>query len=360
MRVPIYAKDLLPRAAFKKLARFITTKWPGQAPIQQASAYQVLSRGLGYLDYYQVRVASLACPPEMPTPSEADVRAGIAAEITSALEQRNDISVPRTVVDRFVDTLPVTALSVFKQSGLPSIPKISAKHFKLDLADNHTCPVGDERPVAHVPNYTCPSPVLAQVPTISIKRSRLPRKPAKSVPQSYIDAINKVVESSGNLRHQSLLALLETGVRWHEIAGAKVLRIHNFDTSPPFSLEIKKSTMPLPVPDVAVVRRYIASEGLTPGDYLFPSQTDRTQPMRESELLNTWRSWEASAGLPSENLTPANIRVAFTHRHLLSAIDLSEMKVIPTARGYDAEAMSEHYTVEFDAKGVHFIRKDNA
>ncbi|HEJ2210960.1 TPA: tyrosine-type recombinase/integrase [Pseudomonas aeruginosa] len=358
MRVPIYPNDLQPRGSFKRLAGFLKKKWPGHHPIQQALANEILSKGLGYLSYFQVRNTSLTCHPKAPRPSEADARAHIAAEISSALNQSNDTSVPRSTVDRFVDALPLNALSAYKKAGSPTIPKFSTEHFKVDLAGNQICPVSDERPAAHVSNYTCPAPVQVPVPTISFKRSRLPRKPAKSVPQSYIDAISKVVESSGNLRHQSLLALLETGVRWHEIAGAKVLRIHNLDTSPPFSLDVKKSRMPLPVPDVAVVRRYIASEGLTPGDYLFPSQNDRTQPMRESELFNTWRSWEASAGLPSENLTPTHIRIAFTHRNLQSAMDLAEKKVIATKLGHDSKAMSAHYTV--DPKGVHVIRKDNS
>lgn len=360
MRFPIYPQDLQPQAAFKKLARSLKNRWLGQSPIQQTLANEILSKGLGYLGYYEVRSSSLTCPPEMPTPSESDVCASIAAEIFLFLKQSNDNSVQRIALERFVESLPLKALTAFKRAGVHETPVVAANQSKLDLTSGHTCFVNDICPATPIPKYLCPAPVPDPVLTKWTKRSRLPTKPVNPTPQSDLDAIKKAVESSGNLRHQSLLALFEAGIRWNEIAGAKVLQDLHFDTSPPISLVINKSKMPLPVPDVAVVRRYIASEGLMPGDYLFPSKNERTQPMRESELLNTWRSWKSAAGLPSGNLTPTNIRMAFTHPNPRSAIDLSEMKVIPTELGYDTEAMSEHYTVEFDAKGVHFIRKDNA
>ena len=192
MRVPIYPNDLQPRGSFKRLAEVLKKKWPGHLPIQQVLVNEILSKGLGYLSCYQVRSTSLTCHPKTPPPPEAEVRARIAAEISSVLNQSNDTSVPRTAMDRFVDTLPLNALSVYKKAGSP------IKHFKLDLTSDHTGPVNDECPATQIPNYTCPAPVQVPVPvpTISFNRTRLLRKPAKSVHQSYINAIKKVVESS--------------------------------------------------------------------------------------------------------------------------------------------------------------------
>ncbi len=48
MRVPVYPEDLLPQAAFKRLAKLIQKRWPGQSPVQLSFARETLSKGLGY------------------------------------------------------------------------------------------------------------------------------------------------------------------------------------------------------------------------------------------------------------------------------------------------------------------------
>ena len=51
MRVPVYPEDLLPQAAFKRLAKIIQKRWPGQSPVQLSFARETLSKGLGYANW---------------------------------------------------------------------------------------------------------------------------------------------------------------------------------------------------------------------------------------------------------------------------------------------------------------------
>lgn len=358
MRVPIHASDLQHGGAFKKLARYFKTKWPGQSPIQLMPAYEVLSRGLGYPDYLEVRTASLACPAEMPIPSHADVSAGIAAEISSFLKQTNDKSVSPMALERYVDALPVRALTAFKERRSKALPVLTSQHLKLDLSRDHTCPVNNTYPATETPSYSCPAPAL----DVQIQRKK-PRivltKPPKLIAQSALNAIKNVVENSDDLRHKCILALFETGLRGNVIAGAKVLGQLDSGTGPALSFEVKKSKLLLPVQGEGIVQKYIASENLAAGDYLLPSKNDRDQSIPTSELLKICRSWEAAAGLPSGDITPTSLRWAFIYRNAYGAIDHLGKRFTSNKIGHDTFVMPKHYAAEFDAKEVNFVRQNN-
>ncbi|WP_017901507.1 hypothetical protein [Pseudomonas asplenii] len=114
MRVPIFSQDLLPQGAFRKLSKSIQNRWPGRSPIQLSFASEILSKALGYADYHALRNAPVKCSLDTVAPAEADVRAGIAAAISQALALANDSSVPSSMLERYVETLPLKALSAFK------------------------------------------------------------------------------------------------------------------------------------------------------------------------------------------------------------------------------------------------------
>ncbi|WJN48605.1 hypothetical protein [Pseudomonas asiatica] len=359
MRVPIYASDLQHGGAFKKLARYFKTKWPGQSPIQLMPAYEVLSRGLGYLDYLEVRTASSACHAEMPIPSQADVSAGIAAEVSSFLKQSNDTSVSPMALERYVDALPVRALTALKERGSKALPVLATQHLKLDLSRDLTCPVNDEHPASEAPIYSCPAPVLDHEPTQRKKPRIVLTNPPGPIAQSALDAIKNVVENSDDLRHKCILALFETGLRGHVIAGAKVLGGHDFGTRPALSFEANKTKLTLPVQAEGIVQKYIASQNLAAGDYLFPLKNDRDQSIPTSELLKICRSWEAAAGLPSGHITPTSLRWTFVLRNAHGATDRFREAIYPDNTAHDCMAMSKHYVVDLDAKEVDFALKSN-
>ncbi|MBJ9976928.1 hypothetical protein IAE35_10645 [Pseudomonas sp. S75] len=114
MRVPIFSQDLLPQGAFRKLSKSIQNRWPGRSPIKLSLASEILSKALGYADYHALKNAPTDRSLDTGTPAETDVRAGIAAAISQALALANDSSVPSNVLERYVETLPLKALTAFK------------------------------------------------------------------------------------------------------------------------------------------------------------------------------------------------------------------------------------------------------
>ncbi|WJN48608.1 hypothetical protein [Pseudomonas asiatica] len=125
MHVPIYPEDLLPQGAFRKLSKSIQNRWPGRSPIKLSLASEILSRALGYADYHALRNAPIECPPDVETPIETTVRQRISAAIQMALTLANDDSVQSEVLGRYVETLPLNALRVFKAAptqGAPTNP----------------------------------------------------------------------------------------------------------------------------------------------------------------------------------------------------------------------------------------------
>ncbi|WP_448632277.1 MULTISPECIES: hypothetical protein [Pseudomonas fluorescens group] len=92
MRVPVYPEDLLPQAAFKKLAKIIQKRWPGQSSVQLSFARETLSKGLGYANYHDLMKESVIWPRDAETPALSTTHSQLAAEIFSVLALANDTS----------------------------------------------------------------------------------------------------------------------------------------------------------------------------------------------------------------------------------------------------------------------------
>ncbi|EXF94166.1 hypothetical protein HK44_010500 [Pseudomonas fluorescens HK44] len=307
MRVPVYPEDLLPQAAFKKIAKSIQKRWPGNSPVQLTLAHETLSKGLGYANYHDLIKESVICPWGAETPALSAVHAQITAAISSVLALANDTSVPRSVLEPFVETLPLKALSTFK--GAASRGVEVTKSPMPDFNQTEICFVNTTAPKSEVPSYTRP-PIMH-------KRSRLHASPLGLEVFIHSDAIKQIVENSGNLRDRSLFTLLETGLRRDVILGAKVSQVVSLDTYMPsskeMSIEITKTKPPQPLGNTAVIEKYISAENLSADDYLFPGN-DRTQPMSTAQLLRIYRSWERQAQLPRSTLTPHALRLATVAR----------------------------------------------
>ncbi|WP_236066632.1 hypothetical protein [Pseudomonas alliivorans] len=139
MRVPVYPEDLLPRAAFKKLAKSIQKRWPGNSPVQLTLAQKTLSKGLGYANYHDLTKKSVICPRDAETPTLRAVHAQVAAAISSLLDLVNDTSVPRNVLDAFVDTLPLKSL---RCSGLMKPDTHLGENARqIEVSDDQTTPL---------------------------------------------------------------------------------------------------------------------------------------------------------------------------------------------------------------------------
>lgn len=352
MRVPVYPEDLLPQAAFKKLARSIQKRWPGNSPVQLALARETLSKGLGYANYHDLSKESVICPWDAETPALSAVHTQIAAAISSVLALANDTSVPRSLLDPFVEALPLKALSTFKGAASRGVGVEVTKSPMPDFNQTEICPVNTTAPKSEVPSYTCP-PIMH-------KRSRLHASPLGLDVFIHSDAIKQMVENSGSLRDRSLFALLETGLRGDAILGAKVSQVVSLDTYMPsskeMSIELTKAKPPLPLGYTAVIEKYISAENLSADDYLFPGN-DRTQPMSTAQLLRIYRSWERQAQLPRSTLTPHSLRLATVARLATSTpTPHPGIEQIADQLGHSSISMAEQY-VSLSATGVDKILK---
>lgn len=336
MRVPVYPEDLLPQAAFKRLAKLIQKRWPGQSPVQLSFARETLSKGLGYANYHDLMKESVIWPRDAETPALSTTHTQLAAEFFSVLALADDTSVPRSVLDPFVETLPLNALSTFK--GAASRGVEVTKSPMPDFNQTEICPVNTTSPESEVPCFTCPP--------ITHKPSRLRAIALGLDVFTHSDAIKRIVENSGSLRDRSLFALLETGLRGHVILGAKVSQVVSLETQMPsskeISIEVTKAKPPLLLANTAVIEKYIREENLSTDDYLFPSD-DGKQPMSTSQLLRIFQSWEREAQLPRSTLTPSTLRRAAMAQLAASTPPQQPGKRIADQLGHSFSSMTEHY-----------------
>lgn len=326
MRVPVYPEDLLPRAAFKKLAKSIQKRWPGNSPVQLTPAQKTLSKGLGYANYHDLTKESVICPRDAERPTLRAVHAQVAAAISSLLDLANDTSVPRNVLDAFVDTLPLKSLRTFKGAasrGVEVEVEVEVEVTKSRMPDFNQaelCHVNTTPSKSEAPSYTHP-PITYTRPPITHKRSRRHASPLGLDVFTHIDAIKQIVENSGSLRDRSLFALLEKGLRMGAILDAKVSQVVSLDayrfSSKEMPIEITKAKPPQPLAYTAVIENYISAKNLSADDYLFPGD-DPTHPMLKTQVLQIFRSWERQAQLPSSTLTPSTLRLVAVARLVAS------------------------------------------
>lgn len=241
MRVPVYPEDLLPRAAFKKLAKSIQKRWPGNSPVQLTLAQKTLCKGLGYANYHDLTKESAICPRDAETPTLCAVHAQVAAAISSVLDLANDTSVPRNMLDVFVDTLPLKSLRTFKGAASRGVEVEVTKSPMPNFNQAEFCHVNTTPSKSEAPSYTRPH--------ITHERSKLPASPLGLDVFTHIDAIKQIVENSGSLRDRSLFALVEKGLGMGAILDTKASQVVSLDTyrfsSKEMPIEITKAKPPL-------------------------------------------------------------------------------------------------------------------
>lgn len=336
MRVPIHPDDFLPQAAFKKLARSIQKRWPGQSAIQLSVARETLSRGLGYANYSEARLISQTSPFEASTSSETAARAGIATALASALRSANDQSVTHSALEIFVETLPVNALTAFKMKASGTEPLVIFKPVQLDPTLGRVCPV----------NHTLPATTIP-APADLVTRREMPkpfRRPENLVNQNEVEALRQAVERSGSLRDQSLFSLLESGLRADATLSTQVPHFSSLESST-HHVEIPSRKSRPVVARADTIGKYIDSAGLAPGDYLFPSKNDSETPMSPHELLQVFRSWEKDAQLASPQHSTRSLRNAALLKHVINGSEPSLPEQVATQMGHLSQYTTEHYTI---------------
>lgn len=247
----------------------------------------------------------MICPRDAETPTLRAVHAQVAAAISSLLDLANDTSVPRNVLDAFVDTLLLKSLRTFNGAASRGVEvEVEVTKSRMpDFNQAELCHVNTTPSKPEAPYYTRPP--------ITHKRLRLHASPLGLDVFTHIDAIKQIVENSGSLRDRSLFALLEKGLRMCAILDAKVSQVVSLDTyrfsSKEMPIEITKAKPPQPLAYTAVIENYISAENLSADDYLFPGN-DPTHPMSKTQVLQICRSWERQAQLPRSTLTQSTLR----------------------------------------------------
>jgi len=336
MRVPIYPDDLLPQAAFKRLAKNIQKRWLGQSAITLSLARETLSVGLGYVDYRQVRHLSLTCSQNAQTPSEADVYVSIASALSTVLESAADSSVQPSALESFVKTLPLKALSTFKMVKGEEDQSLDPRAEKVAVTQDQPRSV----------NFRVPErvPSTSVAATIRVKKTKNLESPLRSMSQDEINGMRRVVEGSANLRDQCIFAMLESGIRGHNFLGAKVSEVTDLAVGSPSPAAAMKSGLPLVGNNAEVFKRYVSSRNLSPDDYLFPSNLDPKHPMSSRELLMIFRSWEKKAQLPPVRRTPHSLRKSFVRQLIADASSQPPASdLIKSQMGHTSTWMTDHY-----------------
>ncbi|WP_158177975.1 hypothetical protein [Pseudomonas viridiflava] len=248
---------------------------------------------LRYNDYHDVITESKLWTTEAPAPATAHVTATLAQVITSALRQDGGGTLDQSKIQRLVESLPLTKLSIL---GHP-------------LSDAHEAQEGQEAEVA----ATLPRNTSA-IPPIDMEHWR---------------SIEEVVQESGNLQDMALLACMRSGMRAHEYLrlSARDLKWSGAGVdSTPF-LEFKPTklhqhgdyraasmTHPILAISALAIRKYVQSAKLSANDLLFPSAKDSERPMTTHYLGLRCRSWEIRAKLKSGTFTPHAARRSVTDK----------------------------------------------
>lgn len=280
MRVPIYAADLSDKRGFKRIAKKLQRNWPSVTPLSLACAQAILSRGLGYRDFHDLQQSAEEgdLHTTLATPNEA--RDGISTSIFAFCQSNKVTSIDETDLDRLVKLLPLQELLAFqifapaktKDPAAPAFPNptVNADQ-KLPNAseETHLNHVGQPVNVDLTVRHSVPAPKL--------------------IDKKGLRVIWEVVQRRGNLRDQSLLAMLLQGLRPHDLKLAKPHDFSDFNSGVLMRVRFAKSSSKQGSAFLSdsfghVVGGYIKEAGLSVNDYLFPSKEDASVPMSSQEM----------------------------------------------------------------------------
>lgn len=110
MRVPVYPQDLAHNRGFKSLAKKLRSRWCGPHPISLELAQEILAKGFGYRDFYDLRQESKSWTPGAPSPRLTEIRCGILTAAKAAMSPQDALAADQAELERLVASLPLTVL----------------------------------------------------------------------------------------------------------------------------------------------------------------------------------------------------------------------------------------------------------
>lgn len=140
MRIPVYPQDLAHNRGFKSLAKRFWRQWCNSNSISLELAQEILAKGFGYRDFYDLRQESICWPDDAPIPLDADIRYGIVSAAKAVMKPVEWHGADQVELERVVAALPLTVLRALKyqravkleSSPTPfTAPKLKPKNYAL-------------------------------------------------------------------------------------------------------------------------------------------------------------------------------------------------------------------------------------
>lgn len=226
---------------------------PSRVPL--AFAEDILAKGFGYQNYYDLGQTAKTSPPAEPTATQSAARLAIFSGIKAAL-LLGEVTANEQELKHLIGSFALVSLVAFKCSR--------------DL----------------------PLPGAAE-PT-----------------KEDVQALERVIKASGSLRDQALFACMRAGVRPKEYLSAIYINqlgacllgktIRNADHGFEYS--------PMPQSCQGAVTKYAKAKKHSGGDLLFPSPKDPKLPMTAPELAKLLFTWAREANIEAGKLTANGIR----------------------------------------------------
>lgn len=117
MRVPVYPQDLAHNRGFKTLAKKLSKNWCFPNRISIEVAQEILSKGLGYRDFFDLRQKAASWASGALCPSDVDVRRGILSAAEAALKPGDRDSTGRAALEQVMEALPLSILTASSAEG---------------------------------------------------------------------------------------------------------------------------------------------------------------------------------------------------------------------------------------------------
>ncbi|MBV4542842.1 hypothetical protein [Pseudomonas vlassakiae] len=274
MRVPIYPNDTYPKFGFSNLVSILQNTWCGPRTISPSFAREIISKGLGYLNYHDLYQSSRRGPREKDCPTETEVRHGILTAIKAELQPDEWLATNQTDWERIVNALPVNRLRAFKSSPID-------------------------------PSQIAPAVRAAD------KSERKQFSADRQLTSQQLQQITSAVASSCSPRDQALLGCLLSGLRPTDFLPAKVKQI--LITTDGIFIEADKKRgagwrARHLIPNPGAISRHIELANLSPEDFLFASDSIQHSPMSVFELRSICASWALKSGILPSLVVPWIIR----------------------------------------------------
>lgn len=277
MRVPIYNADLSDNRGFKRIAKKLQRNWPSPSPLSLACAQEILSRGLGYRDLHDLQQSADECDTKVTLATQNEVRDGIRTSIFAFCQASKITSIDETDLDRLVKLLPLQELRALQVLN----PGHSADLTAPTVLDT-PFDAGRELPD---PSNESSANHAGQSTDIDLNSA----PPVKLIDEKGLKFLWKVVQRRGNLRDQSLFAMLLQGIRSCDLKLATPQDFSDFKSGVLMRVRFAKAPSIQRAALLSgnfghVVGRYIKEAGLSVNDYLFPSKENASVPMSSREM----------------------------------------------------------------------------